>query len=124
MKEFDCKDSSTIGPKERHDDRYICNYGKFHGTRGSLPDLREDSGRKRCGTIPREEKNWCEWVPKTVEHKIECMEKVMESDGHGVDEIMTTIQNIEFAGNVAHCTKAERERQKIVKRHSHDVRTL
>ena len=91
---------------------------------GSLPDLRKDSGRKRCGTIPPEKKRiWCGWAPKTVEHKIQFIKKVMEKDGHGIDEHLTSIQKtIEFAaGSVAHCTEAERD--KILQRTPDDVTT-
>ena len=46
-------------------------------------------------------------APKTVEHKIEFMKNVMENDGHGVDEHLTTTQKtIEVAsGAVAHLHK-------------------
>ena len=48
-----------------------------------------DSGRKRRGTVPGKKKRTSGWAPKTVEHKFECMKKVVENDGHGVDENLT-----------------------------------
>ena len=82
--------------------------------------LREMVGH--VGLLPDLHKDWCGWAPKTVEQKIKLMRTVMETDGHGVDENLTTNQkkNIEFdASNVAHCTEAERK----IQRTPDDVRT-
>ena len=53
----------------------------------------------------KEKQNWCGWAPKMVEHKIEFMKKVMENDGHGVDENLTAIQKtFDFAAGCEHHT--------------------
>ena len=92
MKEFDCKVSSTWSNDDckkdaafthrKHGDggqekvsqldvvigakrgtiTAICHEGKVWDSWGSLPDLREDSGRKRCGTILRDQKKELVWM--------------------------------------------------------------
>ena len=83
-----------IEPEERHDDCFINNEGKMVGDVGSLPDIRKDSGRKRCGAISGKKKTrtGVDGHPRRAEHKIEFIKKVMENDGRGVDESLTKIQ--------------------------------
>ena len=70
-----------IGPQERHDECCICNEGIItRFTRGfRKEEMPNNSSRKerRIGVAGR---------PKTVEHNIEVMKKVMENGRHGVTE--------------------------------------
>ena len=89
-----------IGPKERHDDCYICNEGKLWDSFDHYPMYaRIQEGRDAEQFSGKRKKLVCEWTPKTVEHKIDFLENVMENDGHGVDEHFDykTKKTIEFA---------------------------
>ena len=64
------------------------------GTRGIITGFTQGFRKEEMwnNSWEKEKKNWCGWAPKTVEHKIEFTKKVMERDGHGVDENLTTKQ--------------------------------
>ena len=106
-----CRSWTIInGPKDRYDDCFICNEGKLCDTWDHHPIYeRIQEGRDAEQFLGNRKKKWRGWAPKTVEHKIEFMKKVMENDGCEIDENLTTIQKtIGFAaGNVAHRTNAE-----------------
>ena len=111
-----------IGPTERQDDCHICNEGKVWDSWDHFPvHARIQEGRD-AEQFTKKRKEWAWMGTQDVEHKIDFMKKVMENDVHGGDEKLATIQKtIEFAaGNVAHCTKAERKK---VKRTRDDART-
>ena len=65
-----------------------------YGTRGiiirSTREFKEGSDGKT--STGKRKKNWCGWKPETEERKIEFMKEIMENDGHGLDENLTTLQ--------------------------------